>query len=75
MGAVHLWNLFPWFGLSPDLRVRCRRRPFERAVAVLPRPIKGEEGALLFFFFFQGGWLEDFLSNDDLKAHGVWLYD
>lgn len=29
----------------------------------------------LFFFFFQGGWLEDFLSNDDLKAHGDWLYD
>lgn len=58
------------------MRVRYRRRSFETAVAVLPRPITGKEGSLLFFFFFpQGSWLEDFLSNDDLKAHGVWLYD
>lgn len=37
-----------------------------------------ERKDLCFFgvvFFSQGSWLEYFLSNDDLKAHGVWLYD
>lgn len=50
VGALRLWNLFPWFGLSPDLWVRCRRHLFERAVAELPRPIKGEKGSFLLFF-------------------------
>lgn len=67
VGALHLWNLFPWFGLSPDLRVWCRTYPFERTVAVLPRPIKGEKGSPFFFsrwlagrfsfwWWFEGSW-------------------
>lgn len=37
---------------------------------MLPRPIKGKD-----LIFYRGVWLKDFLSNDDLKAHGVWCYD
>lgn len=56
--TVHLWNLFPWFGLSPDLWVVCRRYPFKRAVRVLPRPVKGKD---LIFFTKVFGWKIFFL--------------
>lgn len=51
-------SLFPWFGLSPDLWVLCRRHPFKRAVPVLPRPIKGKD---LIFFTKVFGWKIFFL--------------
>lgn len=51
-------SLFPWFDLSPDLWVLCRRHPFKRAVPVLPRPIKGKD---LIFFTKVFGWKIFFL--------------